>query len=199
MLVSEVMTHEPVTVTKDTRVKAALTLLAQNKITSMPVLTRSGRLCGVVSEADLIRDLVDHDPRTHEIPGGDGWDDWHDRPGLVGDVMSPLAITVHPETELSVAVELVTSTSVKSVPVVDMSGSVVGMLSRSDVVRVLARSDEDLEKAVDSMLTSVGLSDWFVEVTEGSVALSGPEGSSERTLAHLIASTVPGVVDVRDD
>jgi CBS domain-containing protein len=147
----------------------------------------------VVSEADLIRDLVSEDPRTHEIPQPDHW---HDRPKTVGDVMSNHAVTVRPETDLAQAVDLITSTAIKSVPVVDHGGRLVGMLSRSDVVRVLARSDEDLERAVGTLLTSVGLSDWVADVTDGVVALTGPEGSPESTLAHLVASTVPGVVEV---
>jgi CBS domain-containing protein len=196
MMVQDLMTADPVTVTEDTRVKTALGLLARHQITSMPVLTKTGALCGVVSEADLIRDLVTQDPRTHEIPQANHW---HDRPKVVGEVMSTYAITVRPETDLAQAVELITSTTVKSVPVLDARERVVGMLSRCDVVRVLARSDEDLERAVDTLLSSVGLSDWVADVTEGSVALSGPDGSSARTLAHLVASTVPGVLDVSLD
>jgi CBS-domain-containing membrane protein len=193
MLVRDVMTHEPVSVVEETPVKVAIALLARHHITSMPVLTRSGQLCGVVSEADLIRDLVDADPRAHELPVDR---EWHDRPRDVGDVMTPHAITVRPETELAVAVELITTTSVKSVPVVDGTGRPVGMLSRSDVVGVLARADTDLAREVDALLTSVGLHDWVVEVVDGSVTLSGPEHSPDAAVARVVAGTVPGVIDV---
>jgi CBS domain-containing protein len=193
MLVQDVMTHDPVSVIENTPVKAAIALLARHHITSMPVLTRSGRLCGVVSEADLIRDLVPTDPRAHEIPVDE---DWHDRPRFVGDVMTSHAVTVHPETDLAVAVDLATSTSVKSLPVVDGRGRLVGMLSRSDVVRALARADADLAREVGAMLTAVGLADWVAEVQDGSVTLSGPDGSSDEAVARVVASTVPGVVEV---
>jgi CBS-domain-containing membrane protein len=195
MLVKDVMTNDPVTVTDDTPVKVAITHLARHRITAMPVLTRSGRLCGVVSEADLIRDLVDVDQRAHEIPLDE--QPWHDRPCVVGDVMTPHAVTVRPETELATAVELITSTSVKSVPVVDAKGRLVGMLSRGDVVQMLARADADLEREVGALLTSVGLDDWAAEVTDGAVSLSGPDGSTNQGLARVVASTVPGVVEVR--
>jgi CBS domain-containing protein len=193
MLVRDVMTRDPVSVIEATPVKVAIALLARHRITSMPVLTRTGRLCGVVSEADLIRDLVSADPRAHELPIGE---DWRDRPSVVGDVMSPHKVTVRPETELATAVELVTTTTVKSLPVVDGRGRLVGMLSRSDVVGVLARADADLERDVDAMLTSVGLADWVVEVTDGSVTLSGPEDDADAAVARVVASTVPGVVDM---
>ena len=58
MLVRELMTVDPVTVRPDTPVKAALTLLDERNVTTLPVVTPSGRIAGVVSEADLIRDLV---------------------------------------------------------------------------------------------------------------------------------------------
>jgi CBS-domain-containing membrane protein len=187
------MTTKPVTVTPKTPVKAALALLARHQITSMPVLDAEQRICGVVSEADLIRNLVARDPRAHERVLND---DWADLPETVRDVMTPHAITVHSETELAVAVELVTSTSVKSLPVVDHHDRVVGMLSRCDVVRVLARADDVLASEIDALLTSVGLKDWLAEVTNGRVELSGPDDTRDRTVAHLVARTVPGVVSV---
>jgi Mg/Co/Ni transporter MgtE len=159
----------------------------------MPVLDRRGRLRGVVSEADLIRDLVLADPRAHEVTIDD---QWHDRPAVVADVMTPHAVVVRPETELARAVDLITSTTVKSVPVVDHDDRVAGMLSRSDVVRVLARADADLAREVNAVLASVGLEDWVVEVTDGIVTLSEPDDSTDRALAHLVAGTVPGVVEV---
>jgi len=194
MLVEDVMTADPVTVTGDTSVKKALGLLATHAITSMPVVDEHGTVRGVVSEADLIRDLVTRDPRSHEIPSES---DWQVRPARVRDVMTPHAITVRPDTDLAVAVDLITSTSIKSVPVVDVHERLVGMLSRSDVVRVLARADAELERQVDAMLTSVGLTDWVADVHDGTVALSGPEDSADRAMARLVASTVPGVVEVR--
>lgn len=193
MLVRDLMTADPVTVAPRTPVKAALALLSEHQITAMPVIGRRGRLRGVVSEADLIRDLVPTDARAHELPVSDTW---HDRPHLVGEVMSLHVVTVHPETDLAEAVELITTTTIKSVPVVDHDRLLVGILSRSDVVRVLARADDDLAQEVDGVLASVGLGGWVAEVTDGSVVLTGPEDSSELTLAHLVAGTVPGVVEV---
>ena len=193
MLVRELMTADPVTVTTSTPVKTALGLLAEHQITSMPVLGRKGRLRGVVSEADLIKNLVLPDQRAHERPVHD---EGLDRPVLVSEVMSPHVVAVHPHDDLADVVELLTSTIVKSVPVIDHEGRLVGILSRSDVVRVLARTDEDLAREVDSLLAWVGLGEWVADVTDGVVALTGPERSGDRAMAHLVARTVPGVVEV---
>jgi CBS-domain-containing membrane protein len=196
MLVRDVMSTDVVAVSRTATVKAALVLLARHHITSMPVLDRDGRVCGVVSEADLVRDLVPLDPRAHELPPDE---EWRDRPHTVGEVMTAHVLSVHRDADVAAVVELITGTAVKSVPVVDGENRVVGILSRSDLVRVLARADADLERDVDTLLTSVGLADWMAEVSEGVVELSGPAGSGQKGLAHLVASTVPGVVEVRVD
>ena len=61
MLVREVMSNEAITVPLGTTVKSALAVLASARITSLPVVSASGKLRGIVSEADLIRDGVSAD------------------------------------------------------------------------------------------------------------------------------------------
>ena len=80
---------------------------------------------------------------------------------------------------------------------VDPQHQVLGMLSRSDIVRVLAHSDEDIERRVDAVLAEVGLGDWLVTVTDGEVALTGPDRSPYRMTARAVAESVPGVIDVQ--
>ena len=192
MLVRELMTPNPLTVLLVTPVKTALRLLAENHITSMPVVDQHGRLRGVVSEADLIRDLVGPDARAHELPLEHVADA---QPLVVADVMSPHAVEVRPEDDVATAVELMTTTAVKSLPVVS-NGVVVGMLSRGDVVRVMAKTDQQIALEVDTLLASVGLGDWIADVSDGRVSLSGPADSEGRTVAEIVASTVAGVVQV---
>jgi len=196
MLVREVMSDSPVTAPLGTTVQGALQVLARTKVTSLPVVSRRGRLVGIVSEADLIRDRVVTDPRLHEIPRGDDPAEAVDQHTLVDDVMTTHVVTVRPDTDLRDAVELLTSSIVKSVPVVDPTGRVLGMLSRSDVVAMLAHSDEDLEREVDAALTAVGLGSWWVRARDGVVELVPPEHTDQVTLARVVAGTVPGVTTV---
>ena len=192
MLVADVMTTDPVTVRIGTPVKEALALLAENRITALPVVTAAGTVRGVVSEADLIRELLPRDPRTREIPAPDD----RMRPTRVDTVMSAHPVTVHEDCDLVEAVDLLTSTTVKSLPVVDRTGHLRGVLSRSDIVRVIARADQDIEHEVDALLRSSGVVDWLVEVHDGTVELLGPEHASDEVVARLLASTVSGVLDV---
>jgi CBS domain-containing protein len=195
MLVREVMSNGAITVPLGTPVKSALATLARAGITSLPVVNDAGKLCGIVSEADLIRDGVCSDVRKHEIR-----QEYVavDRPAHVDDVMTPHVLTVDPDTDLAEAIELMTSTGAKSLPVLGRRGRLLGVVSRSDVVRMLARADDDLERDVDAALAFVGLCDWLVEVTDGTVELIAPaRGFHDRDLARVVASTVPGVIDVR--
>ena len=68
MLVQDVMTPHPVTVRVSASVKEALALLAKYGVTSLPVVNSAGKISGVVSEADLIRETVARDPRLQRDP-----------------------------------------------------------------------------------------------------------------------------------
>jgi CBS domain-containing protein len=196
MFVQDVMTADPVTVEVETSVKDALVLLARHGVTSLPVVGPGSRIRGVVSEADLIRESVARDPRVQEMPiEGCGVVP----PRTVQEVYTPRAVVVRPDDDLATAVELMTSTTVKSLPVVDRHQRLVGIISRSDVVRLLARADSSIEGEVDELLRSIGYPNWLVEVHDGVVDVTGPEGESEGALARTVAGTVPGVVDVRVD
>lgn len=192
MLVKEVMTAPAVTVTPETSVRDALRLLDSHSITSLPVVDGTGTVLGVVSEADLVREAVLHDPRARMRPVAVA-----EAPpaSTVAEVMTNHPVTVAEDADLADAVELLTSTAVKSVPVV-AHGMLVGVLSRRDVVHLLARADDRIEAEVSELFRSDGF-DWLADVHDGAVTVSGPTNDAERRLATALAGTVPGVVAVR--
>lgn len=193
MLVRDVMTSPAITVPPRTTVKEGLRLLDRHHVTALPVVTGEGRLLGIVSEADLLQDAVRHDQRAHLLPHPEA--ETQNPPRDVEDVMSTLSFTVSPADDLSDAVDLMTSTAVKSLPVVE-DGRVVGVVSRSDIVHLLARGDDTLRAEVDEMLRSAGL-ECQVDVEDGHVLIDGPEDPHQRTVAEVIAGAVPGVMTVR--
>lgn len=193
MLVREVMTSNPVTATPTTTIKDALRTLADLGVTALPVVGSHGRLRGIVSEADLILEVVPHDPRAQERPIV--IQPLHP-PTTVEDVYTRAAVTVSPEDDVAVAVELMTSTGAKSLPVVDRDHRVIGVVSRSDIVRQLARPDGQIAADIDQRLVSVGHDDWLVEVDDGVVKVTGPADAGASSLALVVARTVPGVVGV---
>lgn len=191
MLVRDVMSSPAVTVAPRTSVKEGLRLLDRHHVTALPVVGTDGHLLGVVSEADLLHDAVRHDDRTSMIPR----EHTHVAARTVEDVMSTLSMTVSPDSDLSDAVELMTGTAVKSLPVVDR-GRVVGVVSRSDVVHLLARSDDQICAEIDDLMRSAEL-DYEVEVEDGRVVLDGSQDPHKRRVAEVIAGSAEGVLSVR--
>lgn len=194
MLVSGAMTPDPVTVLPARSVKETLALLARHGVTALPVVDADGRLVGVVSEADLIRESVPRDPRSHLRAAGP---DAH-RPRTVAEVLTREPVTVHPHDDLADAVNLMTTRRLKSLPVVDADRRVVGVIARSDVVRLLARPDRAIAAEIRETLRSAGYGHWTVTVTDGVVVVTGPR-PGEVSLAESVAHTVAGVVEVRTD
>ena len=197
MRVDEVMTRWPVVVHPGTTVREALRMLDEHAITAMPVVDDRERVVGVVSEGDLVRDAVVTEPRAHlastpRVP--------HQRRATVGDLMSRPAVTVRSGADLAEAVDLMTTRSLKSLPVVDDAVHAVGMLSGRDVVHLVASSDEQVEHELAALFELIGV-DWRATAYGGAVTLEGPVGERARSLARIAGATVPGVtsVEIVDD
>lgn len=176
MKVERVMNVHPVTVRADNSVGTALRRLATHGITMMPVVDHRRRLLGVVAEGDFL----DREPEAD----------------LVRDVMRRRTVLVHPETDVDEATRVLKATGVKSLPVVDAADQVVGVVSRSDIVRMLARDDAELQQEIIDALCLAGAPAWRVEVHNGVVDLSGPAGASPDDAVSAARATL-GVRAVR--
>jgi len=192
MLIRDLMTTPAVTVTPATPVRVALRLLDERKITAMPVVDATGVLAGIVSEADLVRDAAPLDDRVPKAAVRTTTDTPLRR---IADVMNHLVVTVDADDELDVAIDLMSSTTLKSLPVLHHA-RVIGMISRSDVVHLLAGRDERIRAEVHKIIQAEN-SDWQVDVYDGVVTLTGPTDPHERNLAGVLAGTVRGVIAVR--
>jgi CBS domain-containing protein len=86
----------------------------------------------------------------------------------------------------------------RAIPIVD-EGKLVGIVSRRDLLRTIARDDELILLDVRRHLTRCfRRGDWSAAVTDGVVTLVDEYGSEEdRHVATVVACAVPGVVDVR--
>ncbi len=183
VLVKDIMNARPVTIRTDQPIGAAARVLARHAVTALPVVDEDGRIVGVVSEADVIARARLTDP--------------------VGEAMSRVVALVHPETDVAELREVLTRTAVKSLPVVDAADQVVGVVSRSDLVRVFAHDDEKLEEDVADVLAHARVSGCRVRVRNGIVQLTGldaPDDPREASAIDAVIDAVvatPGVVAVR--
>jgi CBS domain containing-hemolysin-like protein len=88
-------------------------------------------------------------------------------------------------------------TSYKSLPVVDAADQVVGMVSRSDIVQVLAREDDVLQQDIVDGLSAAGLCGWTAQVRNGAVELARPPSEpADDPRARAIAEATPGITGV---
>jgi CBS domain-containing protein len=191
MLVRDVMTSPAITIDAGTRIRDAVALLDRERITVLPVIGAAGELVGVISEADLLTEAMTHEPgtplRLEPAVAGPA--------RLVAEVMTRLVTSVPAHAELDEAVELMATTMIKSLPVVE-HGRVVGMISRSDVIHLLANRDQRLRAEVVDLLYGE-CPDWLVEVADGVVTVTGPADRHERRLAAVLAGSITGVQAVK--
>jgi CBS domain-containing protein len=195
MKAKDAMTSPVITVAPDTHCKEAAALLVRHRISALPVVDAGGRLVGVVSEADLLPLETAPDPRSQAtpLPARTG-----PVPRRVDEVMTPEVYTVDENTDLGLVAQRMLEANVKRFPV--MRGErLVGIISRHDLVRVIARTDEDVESGVKRVLTEEGLrlSSLEVRVRDGVVELIGGGDLQTFRMAEILARSVPGVLDVR--
>jgi CBS domain-containing protein len=191
MLARELMTTSVVTINPQASVKDAIRLLDAHNITALPVVEDDNRLVGIVSEADLLRGRIMDDPRAHLRPGGELPEPSSQ---TVGDVMTRFVVSVEEAADVSDVARLILETGVKSLPVVHL-GRVVGMISRRDLIAVLAATDDHIKNEIDSVLNDAGL-DFEVTVVNGVVTLVGRGSERDRRVAKTLARTVGGVTAV---
>ncbi len=150
--VADVMTPDPISVTPETNLEAAIQLLAEHHIGGLPVINGEGDLVGILSESDLMWQatgvetpayilLLDSliylkSPKKYN-------EELHKALGqLVKDVMTPKVITISPDKSIREAAQLMHDKRIRRLPVVNPQGQLVGMLTRGDIVREMANSHE---------------------------------------------------------
>src|SRR6266540_2505544 len=99
MRARDIMTSPVVTVRPDTHVKEAAALLAARGFTALPVVDEDDRLIGIVTEADLVRERIPHDPR-HLVHADTPPEQLPVRP-TVGEVMSSPVTAMGPGTDVA--------------------------------------------------------------------------------------------------
>ena len=189
MLVREIMTSPAYSVHEDSSLEEALKLMATARVTSLPVVADGARVVGILSEADLLKADLEPDPRAHVRPARQPAQSLMTS---VSQVMTANPHTVWEDSDVAELAHTFATTSWKSVPVV-RGDVLLGVVSRSDVIRAMSRSDQDIAAEITRTLRETGLAAWHVEVIEGVVQITGAGSDNERGAAISIAQSVMGV------
>jgi CBS domain-containing protein len=205
-LVSDVMTIDVATVTEETPYREIVDILTARRVSAVPVVDSFRYVVGVVSEADLMH-KVEFTGEAHVRHLFEGRRQRTARDKANGetarDLMTEGAVTAMPDTPLAVAARRMSEAGVKRLPVVDDLGRLVGIVTRSDLLKVYLRPDEQIRADVVGGVLRRSL--WVdtrrlaVEVDNGVVTLTGEvETKSLALLVVQLVRGVPGVVDVVD-
>jgi predicted transcriptional regulator len=186
MLVGDVMTVRLFCARPETPVKEVARRLVRNRIGGMPVVDAEGRLLGMISESDI-------QPLKRGAPG---------RPVQTAeDLMTRPVVALTEVDTVSEAARVLARHRIKRAPVL-REGRVVGIVTKSDLLRPYLRADGEIRLDVEEALLQDGVTegaDVQVSVHEGVVRLEGKvRDRRQAALLARLARAVDGVVDVEE-
>ena len=210
MRVKDVMTSDVVTVGPNTRFKAIAHALLYRGVSGAPVVDE-GSVIGVVTEGDLIAKTAyptRAQPRgalllvldrlrghQHDLDKAEGM--------RARDLMSAPAVTATPGENVHRAARRMLEHGLKRLPVVDEKGTLVGIVSRRDLLTSFDRSDDAVETEVVELLRRAMYvppdHEITVTVSDGIASLTGTVYfRSDVAVAGALVDAMPGVVGVRN-
>ena len=181
MKVKDIMTTAVQTVGPNASLKEVAVLLSKLRISGLPVVDATGAVIGVVSKTDILR-KGSSAART------------------AGEAMTAPAVTIDPDRSVSAAAALMLELGIARLPVLE-GGSLVGLVSRSDLVRAFTRPDAEIALEIRrEVLEGVfSLPSGTVDVTvEGGIVQLAGELSTETDVVALPEAVrlIVGVVAV---
>ena len=130
LLAKDVMSSPVVTLSPDIKLLHAQDLIQKRMFRHIPVATVDGNVVGILSDRDVWRVLanpvVSHIPSSVEVVKSS-----------VHHVMSQTVLVAKPETKIRAIVRVMLEEHIGAMPIVSGTGQLVGMITRSDILRML--------------------------------------------------------------
>jgi len=117
------------TTTPQASVYEAIGLMGEHNIGALVVM-EEGKVAGVFSERDYSRKVVLRGRTSRDT--------------LVSEILSRPVITVEPSTGVEICMELMTQHRIRHLPVVELDGSLVGLVSMGDIVNWMLQTQRHL-------------------------------------------------------
>lgn len=150
MKAKDIMVRDVVTVKPGTPVREIAKVLVTHKVSGVPVVDRTGKIVGIVSEGDLLhKEVVPRIPDAINILGAiiyyNGVDRFNEDfkkmlARTAREIMSASLITVTEEAEINEIGKLMIDRNIKRVPVL-RGEEMVGIISRSDIIKTLIEAE----------------------------------------------------------
>ncbi|MFI7602221.1 CBS domain-containing protein [Actinoplanes sp. NPDC049681] len=187
--VEDVMTREVITVGADAPVGHVAALLDRHGISAVPVTAAGGTVLGVVSQADLLTRVTDGDRGRR-------------RATRAGDLMTVRPVCIGAEASLVHAARTMHTHRVRRLLVTDGHDRLLGVVSRSDLLRPYARNDAEIGLEAEELLRRrlwIDPEQIRVRMDDGTAELTGRVGRrSTAGIATRLVAAVPGVAHVVD-
>ncbi|MBE9171009.1 CBS domain-containing protein [Pleurocapsales cyanobacterium LEGE 06147] len=146
--VADVMTPNPVTVNPQTSLPEAIKILAEKKISGLPVVNEAGKVVGVISETDLMWQETGIDPPPYimfldsviylQNPARYEKEIHKALGQTVAEVMSDKPIVIKSDRLVKEAAHLMHEKKIRRLPVVDREGHLIGIITQGDIIRMMA-------------------------------------------------------------
>jgi CBS domain-containing protein len=218
MIVADVMTRHCITIAPEATVEEAVNLMLSRHISGLFVVDKKGNLAGVVTEGDLLRrdELGTQRNRPWWLrllasPARQAADFTQANGRYVRDVMTEDVLSIRENEPLESVVAAMEKNRIKRLPVT-ADGRVIGVVSRSDLLRALIGRMRDVEPLAQddrairtAILNALEAQPWApmttlnVTVSDGVVELWGTiTNEEERRGIRVVAENVAGVKKVND-
>jgi len=218
MNAQEIMSRNVVTIRPDETVQHAADVMLQNHFSGLPVVDAENKLVGIITEGDFLRrsetSTVRHRSHWMEFlvgPGRLGEEYTHAAGRKVDEVMTHNVYTVIEDAPLNEIVDLMERRHIKRVPVLNHFEKLVGMITRSNLMRAVAKNAPDIsanesdETIRQRLLDELKDKPWAPlsfdpVVANGNVRLIGTIMDERQTEAAIVAAeNIPGVKSVEDE
>lgn len=204
----DVMTAPVITVRPETPVREVSGLMLEHRISGLPVVDEDGKLVGIITESDLLQKASGPSPLqrlTFLKPEQAQELDEHLRryqAKIASEMMTRPVVTAEEDTPLRELARLMADRRINRIPIV-REGRVVGIVTRHDVLKAFARSDEVLQQVVRNLfefdLAGVDAGRVEAQVRGGIVRITGwVKTRAEAEALTSVMRSIDGVVDVEN-
>lgn len=218
MIVADVMTRHCITIAPDATVEEAVNLMLSRHISGLFVVDNAGDLAGVITEGDLLRrdELGTQRNRPWWLrllasPARQAADFTRANGRHVRDVMTEDVISIAQDAPLEGVVAAMEANRIKRLPVT-ADGKVVGVVSRTDLLRALisrARTSEPLptdDRTIRAAIMNALEAQSWAPMTTLNVTVANAvadvwgtiTNEEERRAIHVVVENTPGVKAVHD-
>jgi|TARA_B110000967_G_C18869207_1_gene554436 CBS domain-containing protein len=137
-LISTLLKREIISINEKKSINDAIQLLSKNKIGALPVINNQMKLCGIISERDIINVISENKSINFSL-------------SLIDSIMTAKVITCDKNTKSNVLMEIMTTNKIRHIPILE-NNLLIGIVSIGDVVQRLLQNSNLQNEELKSWL-----------------------------------------------